>query len=62
MGATRNAYKILAGKSEGRRPLGRSGRRWEDNIKLDLKEIGREDVDWSHLAYNMKHWQCCGIS
>jgi len=46
----RNAYKILVGKSEGKRPLGRPRRRWKDNIRMDIKEIGWEGVDWIHLA------------
>jgi hypothetical protein len=41
----KNAYKILIGKSEGKRPLGRPRRRWEDNIKIDLREMGLEVVD-----------------
>jgi hypothetical protein len=40
----------LVGRLEGRRPLGRPRRRWEDNIKMDLREIGFGDVDWTHLA------------
>jgi hypothetical protein len=40
MEATRNAYRILVGRPEGKRPLGRHRRRWEDNIKMDLREIG----------------------
>jgi hypothetical protein len=43
----RGAYNILVGGPEGRRPLGRPRRRWEDNIKMDLREIGFEDVDWA---------------
>jgi hypothetical protein len=50
MGEVRGAYNILVGKPEGRRPLGRLRRRWEDNIKMDLGEIGFWDVDWIHLA------------
>jgi hypothetical protein len=50
MGEVRNAYIILVGKPEGRRPLGRPRRKWEDNIKMDLGEIGFGDVDWIHLA------------
>jgi hypothetical protein len=46
----RGAYNILVGRPEGRRPLGRPRRRWEDNIKLDLREIGFGDVDWIHWA------------
>jgi hypothetical protein len=50
MGEMRNVYKISVGKPRGRRPLGRPKRRWEDNIKTDLREVGWEDVDWIHLA------------
>jgi len=46
----RNAYKILVGKPEGKRPLGRPRRRWEDNIRMDLREIEWQGVDWMHLA------------
>jgi hypothetical protein len=52
----RNAYKILVGKPEGRRPLGRPRRGWEDNIKMDLREIGLEGVDWIHLAQVRYQW------
>jgi hypothetical protein len=45
----RNAYRILVGKPEGKRPLGRPGRRWEDNIRMDLREIGWGGMDWIHL-------------
>jgi hypothetical protein len=45
MGEVRGAYNILVGRPEGRRPLGRLRRRWEDNIKMDLREIGFGDVD-----------------
>jgi hypothetical protein len=47
----------LIGKPEGKRPLGKHRRRWEDNIKKDLREIGFEGVDWMHLAYNRDRWQ-----
>jgi hypothetical protein len=50
MGEVRGAYNILVGRPEGRRPLRRTRRRWEDNIKMDLKERGFGDVDWIHLA------------
>jgi hypothetical protein len=46
MGENRNAYRILVGKPEGRRPLGRPRRRWVDTIKMDLREIGWDGVDW----------------
>jgi hypothetical protein len=49
-GGERNAYRLLAGKPEGRRPLGRPRRRWVDNIKMDLGEIGCDGVDWIGLA------------
>jgi hypothetical protein len=48
-----DAYNILVGRPEGRRPLGRPRRRWEDNIKMDLREIGFGDVDWIHWAQDM---------
>jgi hypothetical protein len=50
MGEVRGAYNILVGRPEGRRPLGRPRRRWEDSNKMDLREIGFGDVDWIHLA------------
>jgi hypothetical protein len=46
----RNAYRILVEKPEGRRPLGRPRRRWVDNIKIELREIGWDGVDWVDLA------------
>jgi hypothetical protein len=57
MGEVRGAYNILVGKPEGRRPLGRPRRRWEDNIKMDLREIGFGDVDWFHWAQDRDRWQ-----
>jgi hypothetical protein len=53
MGEMTNAYKMVVGKPEGKRPLRRSRCRWEDNIRIDLKEIGWENVNWIHLA----QWQ-----
>jgi len=50
IGSTRNAYKILVGKPEGRRPLRKPRCRWEDNIRMDLRVIGWKDVNWIHLA------------
>jgi hypothetical protein len=53
----RDAYNILVGKPEGRRPLGRPRRRWEDNIKVDLREIAFGDVDWIHWAQDRDKWR-----
>jgi hypothetical protein len=49
MGEMKNAYRIFVGKPEGKRPLGIPVRRWEDNIRMDVREIGWEDVDWIRL-------------
>jgi hypothetical protein len=57
MGDVRCAYSILVGKPEGRRPLGRPRRRWEDNIKMDLREIGFGDVDCIDLAQDRDRWR-----
>jgi hypothetical protein len=50
MGEKRNAYRLLVGKPEGRRPVGRPRRRWVINIRMDLVEVGWGDVDWIGLA------------
>jgi hypothetical protein len=50
MRANRNAYRMLVGKPEGKRPLGRKRRRWVDSIKIDLREIDWDGTDWIHLA------------
>jgi hypothetical protein len=52
----RGAYRILVGRPEGRRPLARSRRRWEDNIKLDLQEMGC-DMEWIELAQDRDRWR-----
>jgi hypothetical protein len=52
MGDKRTAYRILVRKLEGKRPLGSPRRRWEDNIKMDLREIGWGGMDWIDLAQN----------
>jgi hypothetical protein len=57
MGDMRNAYNILAGKREGKRSLGRSRYRWEDNIRTDLKEKEWKGVDWMHLAQDRNQWR-----
>jgi hypothetical protein len=56
MGEVRNVYSIFIGKPEGRRPLGRPRRRWENNIGMDLREIEFGDVDWIRLAQNRDRW------
>jgi hypothetical protein len=56
-GETRNAYRVLVGKPEGKRPLGRPGSRWVDNIKIDLTEIGCDGMDWIELAQNRDRWR-----
>jgi hypothetical protein len=56
MGETRNACRILVGKPEGKRPLGRRRRRWLDNIKMDLGEIGWDGRDWIELAQDSDQW------
>jgi hypothetical protein len=56
-GQKRNAYRISLGKPEGKRPLGRPRRRWEDNIRMDLKEIGRAGMDWIDLAQDRNQWR-----
>jgi hypothetical protein len=57
MGEMRGAYNILVERPEGRRPLGRPGRRWENNIKMDLREIGVGDGDWIHLTQDRDRWR-----
>jgi hypothetical protein len=57
MGETRNACRILVGKPEGNRPLGRSRRRWVDNIKMDLREIGWDGRDLIVLAEDRDQWR-----
>jgi hypothetical protein len=53
-GEKRNAYRLLVGKPEGKTPLGRPRRRWVDNIRMDLLEVGLGDVDWIGLAKDRK--------
>jgi hypothetical protein len=60
MGEVRGAY-ILVGRPEGRRPLGRPRRRWEDNIQMDLGEIGFGNVDWIRLAQDRDRWRALGF-
>ena len=53
----RGVHKVLVGKPEGKRPLGRPRRRWEDNIKMDLQEVGRGCVDWMELTQDSDIWR-----
>jgi hypothetical protein len=57
MGEKRNAYRLLVGKPEGRRPLGRPRRRWMDNIRMYLGEVGWGGVDWIGLAQDRNRWR-----
>jgi hypothetical protein len=57
MGETRNAYRILVGKAEGKRPQGRTRRRWVENIRMDLREIGWDGMDWIDLAQDRDQWR-----
>jgi hypothetical protein len=52
-----NAYRILVGKPEGKRPLERTRRMFEDNIKMDLREIGFGGMDWIYLTQERDHWR-----
>jgi hypothetical protein len=56
-GEKRNAYTLLVGKPEGKRPLGRPRRRWMDNIRMDLGEVGWGDVDWFGVAQDRNRWR-----
>ena len=56
-GKRRCVYRVLVGKPEGKRPLGRSRRRWEDNIKMDLQEVGCGDMDLIELAQDRDRWR-----
>jgi hypothetical protein len=57
MGETRNVYRILVRKPEGTRSLGRPRRKWVDNIKMDLREIGWDGMDWIELAEDRNQWR-----
>jgi len=58
MGEERGVYRVLLGKSEGRRPLGRPGRRWVDNIRMDLQEVGCGYMEWIGLAQDRDACEC----
>jgi hypothetical protein len=53
----RGAFRILVRRPEGRLPLGRPRRRWEDNIKMDIREVGWEGMDWIELAQDRDRWR-----
>jgi hypothetical protein len=57
MGEGRGVYRVLVGMPEGKRPLGRPRRRWEDNIKVDLREIGIDGASWIRLAQDRVQWR-----
>jgi hypothetical protein len=57
MGEERKLYEVLVGKPEGRRPPGRPRRRWEDGVRMDLREIDLGDVDWIRLAQDRDRWR-----
>jgi hypothetical protein len=57
MGKGRGVCRVLVGKPDGKRPLRRPRRRWEDNIKIDLQELGCGDMDWIELAQDRDRWR-----
>ena len=57
MEQSRNAYRVLVGRPEGKRPSGRSRRRWEDNIKMNLRDVGCDPGEWIDLAEDRDQWQ-----
>ena len=54
---SRNAYRVLVGKPEGKRPLGRPRRRWEDNIKMNLREVGCDPGEWMDIAEDRDQYE-----
>jgi hypothetical protein len=62
VGEERCAYGVLVGRPEGRRPLRRPRHGWEDNIKIDLEEVGWEGVDWIDMAQDMDSWRALVIA
>ena len=57
MGEGRGLYRVLVGKPEGKIPVGRPWRRWEDNMKMDLQEVGCGGMDWIELAQDRARWR-----
>jgi len=57
MGERRGVYRVLVGKPEGKRPLGRPRRKWEDNIKMNIQELECEIMDWIELTQNRDWWR-----
>ena len=57
IGERRDVYRVLVGKPEGKRPLGRSRRRWDDNIKTDVQVAGYGGMDWNELAQHRDRWR-----
>ena len=57
VGGRRSAYGVLVGKPEGKRPLERSKRRWEDNVEMDLQEVRFEGIDWIELVQDRESWR-----
>ena len=57
MEQSRNTHRVLVGKPEGKRPLGRPRRRWEDNMKMDLREVGCDPGEWIDLAVDRDQWR-----
>ena len=62
MGEERGVHRVLVGKPEGKRPLGEPRRRWEDNIKMDLQEVGGGGGDWMELAHDRDRWRALVIT
>ena len=62
MGEERGVHRVLVGKPEGRRPLGRPRCRWEDNIKMDLQEVGGGSGNWMELAQDRDSWRALVIT
>jgi hypothetical protein len=57
VGEDRGVYRVLVGKPEGKRPLGRLRRKWEDNIKMDFQEVGCGGMDWIGLTHDRDRWR-----